>query len=61
VVFFDTNESEQGDAHKKWRIEQILRDVEHELVAIGADECLEVLRTQLIDRFCGSVSAAPGS
>jgi len=35
------------------RISDILRDVEHELVAIGASaECLEVFRSRLIDRFC---------
>lgn len=55
AVLFDTNESEEGESFKARRIEQILSDAEQELVAIGASaECLEVLRTQLIDRFCPS-------
>jgi len=52
-VFFDTNQSEQGEAFKRARTAQILRDAEHELIRLDANaECLEVLRTQLIDRFC---------
>lgn len=53
VLLFDTNESEEGEAFRMRRISGVLRDVEHELVALGASaECLEVFRTRLVDRFC---------
>ncbi|MEM7017814.1 MAG: hypothetical protein AAF512_10820 [Pseudomonadota bacterium] len=53
LVFFDTNENEQGETFKQARTAQILQDAEQELRKLGADEaCLEALRTQVIERFC---------
>ncbi len=42
---------EEGDAHKRARIREILADAEHALASIDATECVEVLRRELIDRF----------
>lgn len=51
-VFFDTNRSEEGEAFRRHRVAQVLRDTEDELVRVGAPaECLEALRSQLIRRF----------
>jgi catechol 2,3-dioxygenase-like lactoylglutathione lyase family enzyme len=45
VVLFDTNERETGEPYRRWRAERVLRDAEHELARIGADEdCLDALR-----------------
>jgi len=55
AVFFDTNECEQGDAHRARRITRILRDTARELERAGASAaCLEAFRSGVLDRFANA-------
>lgn len=51
-IFFDTLEGvEEGESFKRARVREILADAAQELESLGASECLEVLRREVMDRF----------